>query len=86
VWRNGSRFVGPEDLIRRARNHKENGYMAFKFRPGSGFGKLEINIKNLILYLREIREAVGSGFDLIQEANTRWSVERCLESAPELGL
>jgi L-alanine-DL-glutamate epimerase-like enolase superfamily enzyme len=31
-----------------------------------------------------MREAVGSDFDLIQEANTRWSVEQCLEVCPVL--
>ena len=31
-----------------------------------------------------MRKAVGPNFDLIQESNTRWSVEQCLEIAPVL--
>jgi L-alanine-DL-glutamate epimerase-like enolase superfamily enzyme len=51
---------------------------------GGGFGKLGITLKDFIPYLRKVREAVGSNFDLIQEANQRWSVEQCLEICPVL--
>jgi L-alanine-DL-glutamate epimerase-like enolase superfamily enzyme len=84
TWRKNSRFVGPEDLVKQALRHKAAGYTAFKFRPGGGFGRLGITIKDYIPYHREIRKAVGPGFDLIQEANQRWSVEQCLEIAPVL--
>ena len=84
TWRKGSRFVGPEDLIKQAARHKEAGYTAFKFRPGGGFGRLGITIKDFIPYHRKLRETVGPNFDLIQEANQRWSVEQCLEIAPVL--
>lgn len=84
TWLKNSRFKGPDDLIEQAVTHKKNGYTAFKFRPGGGFGGLGITIKQFIPYLRRIREAVGPDFDLIQEANTRWSVEQCLEIAPVL--
>lgn len=83
-WRKGSRFVGPENLIEQALTHKRNGYTAFKFRPGAGFGKLGIRISDFIPYLRSIRQAVGPDFQLIQEANMRWSVAQCLEIAPVL--
>jgi L-alanine-DL-glutamate epimerase-like enolase superfamily enzyme len=82
TWRKNSRFPGPENLITEAVRHKSNGYTAFKFRPGGGFEKLGITIKDHIPYLRKMREAVGPDFDLIQEANTRWTVEQCLEIAP----
>lgn len=82
-WHKGSRFPGPDDLIRQARSHKEAGYTAFKFRPGAGFAKFA-KIADLIPYLYRIREAVGPKFDLMQEANGRWSVEQCLEIAPVL--
>jgi L-alanine-DL-glutamate epimerase-like enolase superfamily enzyme len=84
TWRKNSRFVGPEDLVKQALSHKAAGYTAFKFRPGGGFGRLGITIKDFIPYLREIRKAVGPGFDLIQEANQRWSVDQCIEIAPVL--
>jgi len=84
TWRKNSRFVGPEDLVKQALSHKAAGYTAFKFRPGGGFGRLGISIKDFIPYLREIRKAVGPDFDLIQEANQRWSVDQCLEIAPVL--
>ena len=84
TWRKNSQFPGPDDLIRQALSHQKAGYTAFKFRPGGGFGKLGIKIKDFIPYLREIRKSVGPKFDLIQEANTRWSMEQCLEIAPVL--
>ncbi len=83
-WRKGGRFPGPEDLIRQALNHKANGYKAFKLRPGGSFGQLGIRIADFIPYLRRIRQAVGPEFQLIQEANMRWSVAQCLEIAPVL--
>ncbi len=84
TWRKDSRFAGPEDLIREAVRHKQNGYTAFKFRMGGGFGKLGVTIKDFVPYLHRMREAVGPEFDLIQEANTRWSVGQCLEICPVL--
>ncbi len=84
TWRKNSQFVGPEDLVKQALAHQKAGYTAFKFRPGGGFGKLGIKIRDFIPYLREMRKAVGPNFDLIQEANTRWSMEQCLEIAPVL--
>ena len=83
-WRKGSRFPSPEDLVNQALEHKKNGYRAFKFRPGAGFGKLGIHMADFIPHLRELRRAVGPEFQLIQEANMRWSVAQCLEIAPVL--
>jgi L-alanine-DL-glutamate epimerase-like enolase superfamily enzyme len=83
-WRKGGRFPGPDDLIRQALEHRRNGYRAFKFRPGAGFGKMGIRIADFIPYLRSMRQAVGPEFQLIQEANMRWSVAQCLEIAPAL--
>jgi L-alanine-DL-glutamate epimerase-like enolase superfamily enzyme len=84
TWRKKSQFPGPDDLIQQALSHQRAGYTAFKFRPGGGFGKLGIQIKDFIPYLRDLRKVVGPKFDLIQEANTRWSMEQCLEIAPVL--
>ena len=83
-WKPGTRFDGPDSLIEKAARHKANGYTAFKFRPGAGFGQLGITMERYIPYLYRIREAVGPDFDLIQESNCRWSVEQCLEVAPVL--
>jgi L-alanine-DL-glutamate epimerase-like enolase superfamily enzyme len=86
TWRKDSQFsdIGPESHIKQALNHKKEGYTAFKFRMGGGFGKLGIAMKDYIPHLYKLREAVGPDFDLIQEANTRWSVEQCLEICPVL--
>ena len=84
TWKKGTRFDGPDSLIDKAVRHKANGYTAFKFRMGAGFGELGITMDEYIPYLYRIREAVGDGFDLIQEANCRWSVEQCLRIAPVL--
>jgi L-alanine-DL-glutamate epimerase-like enolase superfamily enzyme len=84
TWRKNSRFVGPDDLVKQALSHKAAGYTAFKLRPGGGFGALGITIQDFVPYLRELRKAVGPNFDLIQEANQRWSVAQCLEIAPVL--
>ena len=84
TWLKNSRFPGPDHLITEALGYKKAGYTAFKFRPGGGFGRLGITIKEYIPYIRKLREAVGPNFDLIQESNTRWSMEQCLEIAPVL--
>ena len=86
TWRKDSQFtdIGPESHIKQALNHKQAGYTAFKFRMGGGFGKLGITMKDYIPHLYKLREAVGPDFDLIQEANTRWSLEQCLEICPVL--
>jgi L-alanine-DL-glutamate epimerase-like enolase superfamily enzyme len=86
TWRKNSGFtdIGPECHIKQALRHKEQGYTAFKFRMGGGFGKLGITVKDYIPHLYKLREAVGPDFDLIQEANTRWSLEQCLEICPVL--
>jgi L-alanine-DL-glutamate epimerase-like enolase superfamily enzyme len=83
TWHKGSRFPGPEDLVKQALRHKAAGYTAFKFRPGGAFERFA-TIKDYIPYLREMRKAVGPSFDLIQESNQRWTLEQCLEIAPVL--
>lgn len=82
-WHKGSRFPGPEDLIKQALAHKAAGYTAFKYRPGGAFERFA-GIQDYIPYVRELRKAVGPNFDLMQESNQRWSVEQCLEIAPVL--
>lgn len=81
TWRKGSRFPGPEKLVKEALGYKAAGYTAFKFRMGGAFERFA-TIKDWIPYLRELRRAVGPDFNLIQESNQRWSLEQCLEIAP----
>ena len=83
-WRRDSHFDGPESLIDKARRHQANGYTAYKFRMGGGFGALGITLDDYVPYLYRIREAVGPDFDLIQEANCRWSLDQCLQICPVL--
>jgi len=83
TWHKGSRFPGPEKLVKEALGYKAAGYTAFKFRPGGAFERFA-SIRDYVPYLREMRKAVGPGFDLIQESNQRWSLEQCLEIAPVL--
>ncbi len=83
-WERGSRFPGPAQLVDEALRYKAMGHTAFKFRPGAGFGKFGITMKEYIPYVERLRDAVGPDFDLIQESNCRWSLEQCLEMAPVL--
>ena len=82
-WRKGSGFPGPEDLIKMALLYKSQGYTAFKYRPGGGFGHFS-NIDKYIELVRELRKAVGPDFELMQESNQRFSVPECLKFAPVL--
>ena len=83
TWLKNSRFVGPDDLVKQALRHKAAGYTAFKFRPGGAFETFS-SIKEFVPYLREMRKAVGPDFNLIQESNTRWTMDQCLQIAPVL--
>jgi L-alanine-DL-glutamate epimerase-like enolase superfamily enzyme len=77
-------YKRPEALIEEAVRHKEAGYTAFKFRIGTDWKASGITIPKYIPYLRKMREAVGANFDLMQEANMRWTLEECLELCPAL--
>ena len=58
----------PEALIDEALRHQENGYTAFKFRKGTDWAHDDVTLKQYIPLLRELREAVGPDFALIQES------------------
>jgi L-alanine-DL-glutamate epimerase-like enolase superfamily enzyme len=83
TWLKGSRFPGPDDLVKQALRFKAAGYTAFKYRPGGAFERFA-TIKDYIPLVRELRKAVGPNFDLMQESNQRWTLEQCLEIAPVL--
>jgi L-alanine-DL-glutamate epimerase-like enolase superfamily enzyme len=77
-------YKRPEDLLDEAIRHKEEGYTAFKFRIGTEWKNSGITLKKYIPYLYKMREAVGPKFDLIQEANMRFTLEEALELCPVL--
>jgi len=77
-------YKRPEDLIDEAVRHKEAGYTAFKFRIGTEWRNSGMTIQKYIPYIRKMRQAVGPGFDLMQESNMRWTLEQCLEICPVL--
>jgi L-alanine-DL-glutamate epimerase-like enolase superfamily enzyme len=77
-------YKRPEDLIDEAVRHKEAGYTAFKFRIGTEWRNSGMTVQKYIPYLRKMRQAVGPGFDLMQESNMRWTLEQCLEICPVL--
>lgn len=74
----------PEDLIDEAVRYKERGYTAFKFRIGTDWEAAGMTVSKYVPYLEKMRAAVGPGFDLMQEANKRWTLEECLEICPVL--
>ena len=74
----------PEDLIEEAVRYKERGYTAFKFRIGTDWEAAGMTVSKYVPYLEKMRAAVGPDFDLMQEANKRWSLEECLEICPVL--
>ena len=74
----------PEALIEEAVRHKEAGYTAFKFRIGTDWKAAGMTIAKYVPYLEKMRAAVGADFELMQEANMRWTLEECLELCPVL--
>ena len=58
---------GEQQLIEEALRYKEQGYTAFKFRPGTDWEFSNMTLKKYIPILRKLREAVGPDFKLIIE-------------------
>lgn len=77
-------YKRPEGLIEEAVRHQEKGYTAFKFRIGTDWKHAGMTIKNYVPWLVKLCGAVGPDFDLMQEANMRWTLEECLEICPVL--
>jgi L-alanine-DL-glutamate epimerase-like enolase superfamily enzyme len=77
-------YKRPEDLIDEAVRHKEEGYTAMKYRIGSEWKNSGITMEKYIPYVRKLREAVGPEFDLMQEANMRFTLAEALELCPVL--
>ncbi len=73
-----------ENLINEAVQLKEEGFTAYKFRMGPSWESTNMTIRKYIPLLERLRAAVGPDFNLMQEANMRWSLEQCLELCPVL--
>ncbi|AWT59484.1 MAG: D-galactarolactone cycloisomerase [Candidatus Moanabacter tarae] len=73
----------PDQLIEEASAIKEQGFTAYKFRPGTYWEYSGITVDKFIPYLVKVREAVGPNFDLALELRP-WSLEEALQLAPVL--
>jgi L-alanine-DL-glutamate epimerase-like enolase superfamily enzyme len=73
----------PDQLIEEAAAVKEQGFTAYKFRPGTDWAYSGMTVDKFIPYLIRVREAVGADFDLALEMRP-WSLEEALQLAPVL--
>lgn len=73
----------PEQLIEEAAFVREQGFTAYKFRPGTEWEYSGMTVDKFIGYLERVREAVGPDFDLALELRP-WSLEEALQLAPVL--
>jgi L-alanine-DL-glutamate epimerase-like enolase superfamily enzyme len=80
--------VWPDNLIEEALGFKEQGFTAWKFRPGTHWSVSGMTVPRYVKGLAKIRAGVGDDFQLIQECNRQWTPEQVLEMCPvfeELG-
>ena len=77
-------YKRPEALIDEALRAKQDGFTAYKFRPGTSWEANAVTVPRYAPLVRKMREAVGPDFQLIQEANQRLTFEECMELAPVL--
>jgi len=59
---------GEDFLIKEAQHYKEQGYTAFKFRPGTDWRYSKLTLKQYAPLLKRVRDAVGPDFDLMHES------------------
>ncbi|MBV7338156.1 mandelate racemase/muconate lactonizing enzyme family protein [Chloroflexi bacterium TSY] len=78
------RPYGVEALIEEALRYQAMGFDTFKWRPGTDWAEAGINPVLLGEICRQLREAVGSDFQLGLEKKgyDSWTFEECLEIAP----
>jgi L-alanine-DL-glutamate epimerase-like enolase superfamily enzyme len=74
--------VWPDNLIEEALGFKEQGFSAWKFRPGTHWSVSGMTVPRYVRGLEQIRRAVGPDFKLIQECNRQWTPEQVLEMCP----
>jgi L-alanine-DL-glutamate epimerase-like enolase superfamily enzyme len=58
---------GDQFLIEEALRYKEEGYDAFKFRPGTDWAHAGMTLEKYVPILQRLREAVGPNFRLMHE-------------------
>ena len=76
--------VWPDDLISEALQHREKGYLGFKFRPGIYWKTSGMTVSKFIKWLEQLRKSVGDDFGLILEGNGLFTLEQSLEFSPAL--
>lgn len=76
-------YERPDQLIEEAAALKEQGFTAYKFRPGTDWEYSGMTVDKFIPYLVRVREAVGPDFDLALEMRP-WSLDEALQLAPVL--
>ena len=73
----------PDSLIEEALTLNEQGYTAYKFRPGTDWEYSHMTVDRFIPYLVKLRKAVGPDFGLVLEKKP-WTLEQALRLAPVL--
>jgi L-alanine-DL-glutamate epimerase-like enolase superfamily enzyme len=74
--------VWPDNLIAEALGFEEQGFTAWKFRPGTHWSVSGMTVDRYARGLEKIRAAVGPDLQLIQECNRQWTPEQVLELCP----
>ena len=74
--------IWPHNLIEEALEMKSLGFKAYKFRPGTHWSLTGMTMSEYTKGLRQIREAVGAEFGLIQECNAQWNLAQTMELIP----
>ena len=75
--------TGRISLSEEAAAIKDQGFTAYKFRPGTYWDYSGMTVDKFVPYLAGVREAVGPDFDLALELRP-WSLEEALQLAPVL--
>ena len=75
--------IWPDNLIQEALKLKEEGFKAYKFRPGTHWSVSGMTMTAYIDGVWKIRDALGPEFGLIQECNAQWNMEQTMQFIPE---
>ena len=76
-------YDDPDQLVEEAAAVREQGFTAYKFRPGTDWEYSGMTVDKFIPYLQRVRNAVGPDFDLALEMRP-WSLDEALQLAPVL--
>ena len=72
-------FDRPEQLIDEALEHRANGFTAMKLRIGTSWGRSDVTVGRFLDLLGRLRDAVGPEFELMLDANMRFSPDEADE-------